>query len=209
MNHVLETKLVHSSVFLGFFLSLCGCQQTNLAFFHVLLLTEGKLACGGTLQQQQEETQEQLEEVSRRLILREEQLFTQDSPSEEEEDQLQRDFEALRLQVWMAVQSTFTSCSSSSNQLDVLRSAVASIQQQEAQDRHWIGCLKGRVPEWRPQKCLSAHNTLLQNMVESRLMKATEEDLGGGDGLSSALKKEVSQQDDSKGREKSSYSSLS
>lgn len=153
------------------------------------------------MQQQQEETQEQLEEVSRRLILREEQLFTQDSPSEEEEDQLQRDFEALRLQVWMAVQNTFTSCSSSSNQLDVLRSAVASIQQQEAQDRHWIGCLKGRVPEWRPQKCLSTHNTLLQNMVESRLMKATEEDLGGGDGLSSALKKEVSQQDDSPQRE--------
>lgn len=145
--------------------------------------------------------------MSRRLILREEQLFTQDNPSEEEEDQLQKDFEAFKLQVWMAVQNTFTSCSSSSNQLDVLRSAVASIQQQEAQDRRWIDCPK--FPQWRPQKFLSAHNTLLQNMVESRLMKATEEDLGGGDGLSSALKKEVSQQDDSRGRERSRFSILS
>lgn len=145
---------------------------------------------------QQEEKEEQLEEISRRLINREEQLFSQDSSSEEEEDQLQRDFEALRLQIWMAVQNTFTSsssCSSSSSvELEVLRSAVASIQQQEVQDRRWTGCLEGRVPVWRPLKCLSTHNTLLQNLVEPRLMKMAEEDSSGTDGLNSPLKREVS-----------------
>uniref|UniRef100_UPI0037E9C833 tumor necrosis factor alpha-induced protein 2a isoform X2 n=1 Tax=Semicossyphus pulcher TaxID=241346 RepID=UPI0037E9C833 len=147
--------------------------------------------CGGAVQQEQKE--EQLEEVSRRLIFREEQLFSQDSPSEEEEeDQLQRDVEALRLQIWTAVHNTFTaSYTSSTGELEVLRSAVVSIQQQEEQDRRWMGCHEGRVPVWRPQKCLSAHNRLLQNMVESRLMKAAEEDSDGADGLSSPLKREV------------------
>ncbi|XP_078029734.1 tumor necrosis factor alpha-induced protein 2a isoform X2 [Epinephelus lanceolatus] len=163
---------------------------------------EDELDCEEALQQQQVE--EQLEDVSRRLIIREEQLFSQDSHSEEEEkDQLQRDFEALRLQMWMAVHNTFTtsssspssspssSCTSPSEHLKVLRSAVASIQQQEVQDRRWTDCAKDRVPVWRPQKCLSTHNTLLQKMVESRLMKAAEEDCSGTEGLSSPLKKEV------------------
>lgn len=139
---------------------------------------------------QQQEKEEQLEEVSRRLIIREDQLFSQNAPSEEEEDQLLKDFEALRLQILMNVHNTFTS---SSGQLKVLRSSVASIQQQEAQDRRWMVLLEDRVPVWRPQKCLSAHNTVLQNMVEARMMKATEEDLSGTGGLSSPLKKEVSQ----------------
>ncbi|XP_035534138.1 tumor necrosis factor alpha-induced protein 2-like [Morone saxatilis] len=147
--------------------------------------------CDEVLQQQQEEKEEQLEEVSRGLIIREEQLFSQDNPSEEEEDQLQRDFEALRLKICMAIDNTFTSSTSSLEHLEVLRSAVASIQQQEEQDRRWVGCLEDRVPVWRPQKCLSTHNSLLQNMVQSRLRKGSEEEPSGTDGLSSPVKKEV------------------
>lgn len=154
-----------------------------------MFLAEDELDCEEAVQQGQQEKDEQLEEVSRRLIIREEQLFRQDSPSEEEEDRLQQDFEALRLQIWMAVHNTFTT--SPSEQLEVLRSAVASIQLQEAQDQRWMGCLEGRVPVWRPQRCLSTHNALLQNMVESRLTKATEDDLCGTDGLSSPLKRKV------------------
>ncbi|XP_070782378.1 tumor necrosis factor alpha-induced protein 2a [Enoplosus armatus] len=149
---------------------------------------EDELDCEEALQPVDGE--EPLEEVSRRLIIREEQLFTQDSPSEEEEDQLQSDFEALRLQILMAIHNTFTS-SFSSGQLEVLRSAVASIQQQELQDRRWTGCLEDRVPVWRPLKWLSTHNSLLQDMVESRLMKMAEDDSSGTDGLSSPLKREV------------------
>ncbi|KAM9339300.1 tumor necrosis factor alpha-induced protein 2-like [Symphorus nematophorus] len=160
--------------------------------------TEDKLDCEEVLQEEEEE-EEQLEEMSRRLIIREEQLFGQDSLSEEDEDKLQRDFEMLRLQISMAVHNTFTSSSSSSSssssrELDVLRSAVASIQQQETQDRRWLGCEDKRVPVWRPQKCLSTHNGLLQKMVESRLTKATEEEeeeSGGAEGLSSPLKRKV------------------
>lgn len=133
-----------------------------------------------------------MEEVSRRLIVREQQLFCQDSPGEEEEDQLQKDFEDFKLQMWRVIDDTFSS--SSPGHLKVLRSAVVSIQQQEEQDRLWMENVEERVPVWRPHKCLSTHNTLLQNMVQSRLMKATEEELSGTDGLSSPLKKEVSEQ---------------
>ncbi|KAM3602653.1 uncharacterized protein V6R79_008243 [Siganus canaliculatus] len=136
----------------------------------------------------EEVQEEQLEEVSRRLITREEQLFRQDPPSEEDEDQLLKDLEALRLQIWMAVNSSF-SCSSSVQQ-EVLRSAVASIQQQEAQDQRWR-CSEERVPEWRPQKFLSAHHSLLHNIVDSRLTQALKEDLSAAGGLSSPTKQQV------------------
>lgn len=182
-------------MFLSYFVFL-NTRTISLQVFELLLylvvFAEDVLDSGEAVQQ---ENEEQLEEVSRRLIIREEQLFSQDSPNEEEEDQLQRDFEALRLQIRMAIQNTFTSSSSSSTtlaQLEVLRSAAASIQQLEEQDLRWMGCVEGRVPGWRPQKCLSAHNSLLQNVVESRLMKTAEEDQNGPDGLSSDLKREVS-----------------
>uniref|UniRef100_A0A3P8TP19 Tumor necrosis factor, alpha-induced protein 2b n=1 Tax=Amphiprion percula TaxID=161767 RepID=A0A3P8TP19_AMPPE len=113
-----------------------------------------------------------------------------DSPSEEEEDQLQKDFEDLRLQICMAIHNTFTP-SSSTEHLEVLRSTVASIQQQEVQDRRWADCSQDQVPRWRPQKCLSTHNILLQNMVESRLTKVAEDNSSGGDKLSSAVKRQV------------------
>ncbi|KAM7368457.1 hypothetical protein PAMP_014671 [Pampus punctatissimus] len=132
---------------------------------------------------------EQLEETSRKLIIREEQLFSQDSHSEEEEDQLQKELEGLQLQILMAIQNTFTS--SSLGELEVLRSAVASIQQQEEQDRQWASRPAGQAPVWRPQKCLSRHNTLLCTMVEFRLKEAAEDDSGGANQLSSPVKREV------------------
>ncbi|XP_022068118.1 tumor necrosis factor alpha-induced protein 2a isoform X2 [Acanthochromis polyacanthus] len=152
---------------------------------------DNEVDCVEEVQQEvQQEKKEQLEDISRRLIIREEELFSQDSPSEEDEDQLQKDFEDLRLQICMAIHNTFTP-SSSTEHLEVLRSAVASIQQQEVQDRHWTAYSQDQVPRWRPQKCLSTHNILLQNMVESRLTKAAEDDSSGGDKLSSAVKRQV------------------
>uniref|UniRef100_A0A672ZU13 Uncharacterized protein n=1 Tax=Sphaeramia orbicularis TaxID=375764 RepID=A0A672ZU13_9TELE len=142
---------------------------------------------GGLIVEEVQEDQEQLESISRRLIMREEQLFGQDSHSEEDEDQLHKDLEALWLQIQMAVHNTFTS---STGDLEVLRSAVASIQQQEKQDQRWAGCPEDQVPVWRPQKCLRNHNILLQKVVQSRLKKAVEELADETNGLSSALKKE-------------------
>lgn len=139
---------------------------------------------------EEKQQEEQLEKISRRLIVREEQLFSQDSLSEQEEDQLHKDLEDLMVQIWMAINNTFTS--SSPEQLEILRSAVASVQQQEEQDRRWTGCLEARVPVWRPQKCVGTHNSLLQNMVESRLKNAAEEDSSGLNEPSSPVKKEVS-----------------
>lgn len=133
--------------------------------------------------------EEKLEELSRKLIMREEQLFSQDSCSEEDEEQLLRDLEALRLQILMAVNNTFSS--SSLSQLEVLKSAVVSVQQQEDQDRRWKESLENRVPVWRPLSCLRTHNALLHHLVESRLTEASEEP-GGPGSLSSPLKTQVS-----------------
>lgn len=134
----------------------------------------------------------QLEETCRRLIVREEQLFSQDSPRGEDEDQLQRDLEALKLQILMVIQNTFTSFCSSPGEPQDLRSALASIQQQELQDRRWSGCPEdNRVPVWRPQKFLSDHNTLLSKMVSSRLLKAAEDEWSSAEALSSPLKRQV------------------
>lgn len=135
------------------------------------------------------EESDRVDEVGRRLIVREEQLFSQDSTSEDN-SRLQKDFEDLTLQIWTTVQNTFTS-SSSSGQLDQLRNAVACIQQQEVQDRRWTDRPEDRLPVWRPLKCISAHNTLLHNLVESRLTEAAEDESGGTEGFSSPLKREV------------------
>uniref|UniRef100_A0A3Q1EZX8 Tumor necrosis factor alpha-induced protein 2-like n=1 Tax=Acanthochromis polyacanthus TaxID=80966 RepID=A0A3Q1EZX8_9TELE len=166
-------------------------SQVENSCHHVACFVDNEVDCVEEVQQEvQQEKKEQLEDISRRLIIREEELFSQDSPSEEDEDQLQKDFEDLRLQICMAIHNTFTP-SSSTEHLEVLRSAVASIQQQEVQDRHWTAYSQDQVPRWRPQKCLSTHNILLQNMVESRLTKAAEDDSSGGDKLSSAVKRQV------------------
>uniref|UniRef100_A0A668VSG5 Uncharacterized protein n=1 Tax=Oreochromis aureus TaxID=47969 RepID=A0A668VSG5_OREAU len=145
------------------------------------------------VEQVQVEQEEQLEESSRRLIEREEDLFRHDLVNEEEEDELHKDFKALQLKLWKAINDTFTpsSTSSSAGELGVLRSAMASIQQQEAQDRRWRDCQEEQVPRWRPQKCLSIHNILLQNMVEGRIKEAAEDTSGGTDRLSSPVKRQV------------------
>ncbi|XP_026050386.1 tumor necrosis factor alpha-induced protein 2-like isoform X1 [Astatotilapia calliptera] len=145
---------------------------------------------GDEVKQVQVEKEEQLEESSRRLIEREEDLFSYDSVNEEEEDELHKDFEALQLKLWMAINDTFTP-SSSAGELKVLRSAMVSIQQQEAQGRRWRDCQEERVPRWRPQKCLSIHNILLQNMVEGRIKEAAKDTSGGTDWLSSPVKRQV------------------
>lgn len=153
---------------------------------HVHVPSEEQL---DALQQEETQREEQLEDISRRLILREEELFSQDVRGQEDEDQLQRDFENLKIQIWITIHGTFTS--GTSRDLEVLRSAVASIQQQEQQDLRWQGCPKDQVPVWRPQKWLSTHNQLLQKMVEARLRQAMEENFAETDQLSSAVKKKV------------------
>ncbi|MEQ2174544.1 hypothetical protein GOODEAATRI_008986, partial [Goodea atripinnis] len=158
--------------------------------YRVVLLVEHEL---DGEQQEEQQHEEQLNEVTRKLILREDELFSQDSHSEEEEDQLQKDYESLSIQIWMAVHNTFTPLSLNDKHLEVLRNAVDSIQQQEMQDQRWRDCSKDKVPSWRPQRWLSTHNKLLQTMVESRLTEATEDDSDEAKQLSSAVKKQVCQ----------------
>ncbi|MEQ2212076.1 hypothetical protein XENOCAPTIV_024725, partial [Xenoophorus captivus] len=164
-----------------------SCSLIIYVCYRVVLLVEHEL---DGEQQEVQQHEEQLNEVTRKLILREDELFSQDCHSEEEEDQLQKDYESLSIQIWMAVHNTFTPSSLNDKHLEVLRNAVDSIQQQEMQDQRWRDCSKDKVPAWRPQRWLSTHNKLLQKMVESRLTEATEDDSDEAKQLSSAVKKQ-------------------
>ncbi|XP_077408112.1 tumor necrosis factor alpha-induced protein 2-like isoform X3 [Vanacampus margaritifer] len=135
------------------------------------------------------ETEDNLEETSRKLSVQEEALLSQAQPSEEDVDQLQRDLEVLKLRVLMVVQHSLTSDDLGSG----LTSAVAAMQLQERRDRRWAG---GSGPRWRPLKCLGSHNTLLADVVESRLEEAARDgdqdgDQDGAGGLSTPIKRQV------------------
>uniref|UniRef100_A0A087YF15 Tumor necrosis factor, alpha-induced protein 2b n=1 Tax=Poecilia formosa TaxID=48698 RepID=A0A087YF15_POEFO len=135
--------------------------------------------------------EERLDDLSRKLILREEELFTQDGRSEEEEDRLLKDFESLSVRVWMAIHSSFVTTATPAGRPDVLRSAVDTILQQETQDQRWTERPADSAPVWRPLRWLRTHNLLLQKMVEKQLKDAEENETGDTGQLSSVTKRQV------------------
>ncbi|XP_014836792.1 PREDICTED: tumor necrosis factor alpha-induced protein 2-like [Poecilia mexicana] len=142
-------------------------------------------------EEEEQQEEERLDDLSRKLILREEELFTQDGRSEEEEDRLLKDFESLSVQVWMAVHSSFVATATPAGRPDVLRSAVDTILQQETQDQRWTERPADSAPVWRPLRWLRTHNLLLQKMVEKQLKDAEENETGDTGQLSSVTKRQV------------------
>ncbi|PWA28305.1 hypothetical protein CCH79_00019015 [Gambusia affinis] len=139
-------------------------------------------------EEEEQQEEERLDDLSRKLILREEQLFTRDGHSEEEEDQLLKDFESLSVRLWMAVHSSFDA---PAGHPDVLRSAVDAVLEQETQDRRWTERPADSAPVWRPLRWLRTHNQLLQKIVEKRLKDAGEDETGDTGQLSSVTKRQV------------------
>ncbi|XP_032440803.1 tumor necrosis factor alpha-induced protein 2-like isoform X1 [Xiphophorus hellerii] len=142
-------------------------------------------------EEEEQQEEERLDDLTRKLILREEELFTQDCRSEEEEDQLLKDFESLSVRVWMAVHSSFDATAPPAGRPNVLRSAVDAVLQQETQDRRWTESPADSAPVWRPLRWLRTHNQLLQKMVEKRLKDAGEDETGDTGQLSSITKRQV------------------
>lgn len=142
--------------------------------------------------------QNRLAEASRQLIMREDEIFCQNTGEEsddgdgraKERDQLQMDYEMFQVRLWMVIHETFQD-KCGEGDLTTLRSAVASIIQEEEQDKRWLQPAEGQaVPDWRPRQCLVEHNNLLQKIVDVRINKAEDEE-NGADKLSTALKKQV------------------
>lgn len=135
--------------------------------------------------------QNQLSEASRQLTAKEERLFIPQSSdaemicTEDEENRLEEDFEALLLHLRMAVNDSFKE----ENQ-EKLKRAVQVIDQQEERDKHWEEIAEENRPCWRPLKCREIHDTLLKELVEVRLQQASKEE-NGADDLSTSLKREV------------------
>uniref|UniRef100_A0A096MG53 Tumor necrosis factor, alpha-induced protein 2b n=1 Tax=Poecilia formosa TaxID=48698 RepID=A0A096MG53_POEFO len=142
-------------------------------------------------EEEEQQEEERLDDLSRKLILREEELFTQDGRSEEEEDRLLKDFESLSVRVWMAIHSSFVTTATPAGRPDVLRSAVDTILQQETQDQRWTERPADSAPVWRPLRWLRTHNLLLQKMVEKQLKDAEENETGDTGQLSSVTKRQV------------------
>ncbi|XP_041721312.1 tumor necrosis factor alpha-induced protein 2 isoform X1 [Coregonus clupeaformis] len=146
-----------------------------------------------------------LVEACQQLLLREDQLFGQETMTaeglgwvcnEDKEDTLQKDYETLLLHLWMAVHATFSSTPSGQH-IEILRSAVETITLQEEKDQQWEGRPKGRskAPVWRPHQCRRTHDNLLKRIVESRMRNAAvEEDnvsVSSADNLSTSMKREI------------------
>ncbi|KAG7316644.1 hypothetical protein KOW79_020185 [Hemibagrus wyckioides] len=135
--------------------------------------------------------QNHLSEASQQLTAEEERLFIPQSSdaevicTEDEENRLEEDFEALLLHLRMAVNDSFKK----ENQ-EKLKSAVQVIDQQEERDKHWEEAAEENRPCWRPLKCREIHDTLLKELVEVRLQQANKEE-NWGDDLSTSLKREV------------------
>ncbi|KAJ8356458.1 hypothetical protein SKAU_G00192520 [Synaphobranchus kaupii] len=138
--------------------------------------------------------QGRLKEAGRLLITREEYLFqwgagqegVEREGREKEKDELQEDYETFLVQMWLAIQNSFTD---EPGNLEALRSAVSLIVQEEEQDQRWQEKAGVEAPVWRPQRCRHTHDALLQVMVEKRM--ECVEDVGVAERLSSSLKKEV------------------
>ncbi|XP_030628332.1 tumor necrosis factor alpha-induced protein 2a [Chanos chanos] len=125
-----------------------------------------------------------LAEAGQQLIAQEEALFKLGEITEEDEDRLQKDYEALLVKVWMAVHAAF-----SEDNRETLKSAVRVILQEEERDKYWEGAEIER-PVWRPKHCRQNHDNLVQKLVEAR-MKHAEEEENGADKLSTSIKREV------------------
>uniref|UniRef100_A0AAY5F4Q8 Exocyst complex component 3 n=1 Tax=Electrophorus electricus TaxID=8005 RepID=A0AAY5F4Q8_ELEEL len=135
--------------------------------------------------------QHHLAEADRQLLEQEVDLFISESPDEPgvytegDEDKLQMDYESLMLQLRIAIEDSFKK----ENQ-EMLRSAVATILQEEQRDRHWMELEEEQRPRWRPLRCRQIHDTLLKKVVEKRLQQVREVERGAND-LSTSLKTEV------------------
>uniref|UniRef100_A0A8C7KV39 Tumor necrosis factor alpha-induced protein 2-like n=1 Tax=Oncorhynchus kisutch TaxID=8019 RepID=A0A8C7KV39_ONCKI len=146
-----------------------------------------------------------LVEACQQLLLREDQLFGQETMTieglvqvcnEDDKDTLQKDYETLLLHLWMAVHTTFSSTPSGEH-LEILRSAVETIRLLEEKDQQWEGRPEGssEAPVWRPHQCRHTHDNLLEKIVDSQMRNATvEEDnisVSSVDNLSTSMKREV------------------
>uniref|UniRef100_A0A4W5NIB6 Tumor necrosis factor, alpha-induced protein 2a n=1 Tax=Hucho hucho TaxID=62062 RepID=A0A4W5NIB6_9TELE len=146
-----------------------------------------------------------LVEACQQLLLREDQLFGQETMTleglgqvcnEDDKDTLQKDYETLLLHLWMAVHTTFSSTPSGEH-LEILRSAVETITLLEEKDQQWEGRPEGssEAPVWRPHQCRRTYDTLLERIVESQMRNAAvEEDnirVSSVDNLSTSMKREV------------------
>ncbi|KAG7461321.1 hypothetical protein MATL_G00208790 [Megalops atlanticus] len=138
--------------------------------------------------------QKRLCEASQQLIAREDHLFGRGEArehangecGESEEDELQRDYEALLVQVWLAVEA---SLGAGPGERETLRSAALCILQEEEQDRRWQEEPGAELPLWRPRHCRRNHDDLLRKVVEERMDNA--EDPNGAEKLATPLKKEI------------------
>ncbi|XP_064781801.1 tumor necrosis factor alpha-induced protein 2-like isoform X2 [Oncorhynchus masou masou] len=146
-----------------------------------------------------------LVEACQQLLLREDQLFGQETMkieglvqvcNEDDKDTLQKDYETLLLHLWMAVHTTFRSTPSREH-LEILRSAVETITLLEEKDQQWEGRPEGssEAPVWRPHQCRHTHDNLLEKIVDSQMRNvAVEEDnisVSSVDNLSTSMKREV------------------
>ncbi|TRY62495.1 hypothetical protein DNTS_033294 [Danionella cerebrum] len=128
-----------------------------------------------------------LVEAQRQLLEAEERFFESKDVTwtNDEEEKLQRDYVIFIKHLESVIRDSFTE-----DNVGILKSAVTSILQEEAQDRRWAEEPEGQRPKWRPTQCRRIHDSLVQTLVEERLKNAGKQE-NKEDKLSTSLKTEV------------------
>ncbi|XP_056151761.1 tumor necrosis factor alpha-induced protein 2-like [Lampris incognitus] len=112
-----------------------------------------------------------LSEASRQLIVTEERLCGEGSQTDafkswdDERNRLAKDREALACQIERALKA---SLDSGSEKVELLRSAVDAMCQEEAADGRWANRSR-QPPAWRPSRWRERHNVVLRDLVEERM----------------------------------------
>lgn len=116
-------------------------------------------------------------EAGRQLIDREERLFgriteeTETLKHQEEEEQLTKDRRAL---LSLVEQTLKESLKSEKIDVEVLKSAVDAVRQEEQQDERWKEGVQNQTsPVWRPSRWRQLHDSALQSVVEERMGSAS------------------------------------
>ncbi|XP_048831210.1 tumor necrosis factor alpha-induced protein 2-like isoform X2 [Brienomyrus brachyistius] len=134
--------------------------------------------------------QKHFSKAAQTLIIQENSLFAQGANStQKDRNNLESDYNTLLNQIWLAIRATFEP---STGPTEILKEAAKAIQLEEEQDRKWKDAglsEEGDIPVWRPRGCRTTHDSLLQQLVTTRLEDA--EDVSGAENLSSSLKKEI------------------
>lgn len=105
---------------------------------------------------------------------------------EDEVENLHKKFEDLLRKILSSVRNSLNV--QTNEEKELLKSAVLAIQQNEEQDKRWMGIKENKKPPWRPMGFRQSHDHLLENLVAMQMENAKLDSDGN---FTSSIQKEI------------------